>query len=99
MIIFSDSSISIMGSIFFFLFHTLFDEENKELKFYPLKGEVESGLSTFVIVLIVICAIAFAIAIALIVYYYVKRHKEKKNMLQGNLGTKYYENLILPPMD
>ena len=99
MIIFSDSSISIMGSIFFFLFHTLFDEENKELKFYPLKGEVESGLSTFVIVLIVICAIAFAIAIALIVYYYVKRYKEKKNMLQGNLGTKYCENLVLPPMD
>ena len=89
---FSDSSISIMGSIFFFLFHTLFDEENKELKFYPLKGNVEGGLSTFVIVIIVVCVIGFAIAIALIVYYYVKRHKEKKNMLQGNLGQNYFDN-------
>ena len=99
MIIFSDSSISIMGSIFFFLFHTLFDEENKELKFYPLKGNVEAGLSTFVIILIVICVISFVIAIALIVYYYVKKYKEKKNIPQGDLRNKYFENLVLPPMD
>ena len=39
-IIFDDSSTAIIGSLFFFLFHTLFDEESKELKFYPLKSEI-----------------------------------------------------------
>ena len=39
-IIFNDSTYPIIGSLFFFLFHTLFDEENKQLKFYPLKNEI-----------------------------------------------------------
>lgn len=76
----------------FFLFHTLFDEENKELKFYPLKGNVEGDSSTFVIVIIVICAIGFAMEIALIVYYYIKRCKEKKKNTSRKLGQNYLDN-------
>ena len=43
---FEDSSPYIMGSPFFFLFHTLFDEENKVLKFYPLhNAAIDKGSS------------------------------------------------------
>ena len=43
---FEDSSPFIMGSPFFFLFHTLFDEENKVLKFYPLHSAATDGGSS-----------------------------------------------------
>ena len=99
MVVFTDSLMNIMGSVFFFLFHTLFDEENNELKFYPLNGKIEGGLSTLVIVIIVICSIGLAIAIGLIVYYYVKRCKRKKeDMPQGDIGINYFENDYHPQM-
>jgi hypothetical protein len=98
-VIFQQTSVYVMGSPFFFIFHTLFDERNDVLKFYPLKkstiGKGSEGLSTFVIVLIVIAVIAFIVALALITYYFVIKCKEKKNreIPEGNLGVNYFEGL------
>ena len=86
--IFSESHLSyIMGSAFFFNFHTLFDMDGKELKFYPLKkGILEPDspaptppkkLSTLAIVFIVIGCVAFVVAVSLIVYFVIiKRRKD-----------------------
>ena len=70
MITFEESkSIYIIGSVFFFVFHTLFDEEGKVLKFYPLKGSINNGLSTFVIVLIVTLVLLPAASVAVIALF------------------------------
>ena len=98
-VLFQQTSTYIMGSPFFFVFHTLFDGKNDQLKFYPLKTSTidkgSTGLSTFVIVLIVIAVIAFIVALALITYYFVIKCKEKKNkdIPTENLGVNYFEGL------
>lgn len=92
---FEDSIIPIIGSIFFFLFHTLFDEENNELKFYPLKdGLIEGGLSTFVIILIVIASLATVALIIYVIVYCIKKRKANDNMLTENINGGNYENLF-----
>ena len=95
-VVFDDSQqIYIFGSFFFFLFHTLFDEEEKVLKFYPLKGTIESGLTTFVIVLIVIACTVVVVGIAIGVYIGVTKWKKRNNnMLQANLIQNNYGNLF-----
>ena len=95
-VVFDDSQqIYIFGSLFFFLFHTLFDEEEKVLKFYPLKGTIESGLTTFVIVLIVIACTVVVVGIAIGVYIGVTNWKKRNNnMLQANLIQNNYGNLF-----
>ena len=74
-IAFSDSTIPIIGSVFFFLFHTLFDEEKRELKFYPIKGSIEGGLSTITIIIIVSASVIAVIILILIIYYCIKNRK------------------------
>ena len=39
-VIFDNSGLYIIGSPFFFVFHTLFDSDEKSLKFYPTKGSI-----------------------------------------------------------
>lgn len=94
-----ENTYPIIGSVFFFLFHTLFDEENEELKFYPLKGElVKGGLSGFVIFLIIIGSILLVAGIIYIIYFCIKRRKKtiniSDNMLIGDLRQNYYETLF-----
>ena len=78
-VIFDDSMMAIMGSVFFFLFHTLFDEEKQEIKFYPLKGK---GLSTFVIILICITSVAIVVLITFTICYCIKKRKSDNNTQQ-----------------
>ena len=97
---FKTSGTFIIGSPFFFVFHTLFDANNDELKFYPLKnGVIQSGsrkLSTLAIVFIAIGGVVFIVGIILIIYFSVKKCKEKKNNKNiipediGNIGEDYY---------
>lgn len=92
---FQDSrEVPIMGSIFFFLFHTLFYEEKKELKFYPLyDGLIEKGgLSGIVIAIIVIVSILTVAMIAYIIYYCIK--KRKNNMVQDYINQDTYRGLF-----
>jgi hypothetical protein len=69
----------IIGTPFFFAFHTLFDEENKELKFYPMKKEYleKGGLSTTIIVIIVIISVIVLAIIIVIIYFYCKAKRRK----------------------
>ena len=94
-VIFQQSEVFIMGSPFFFVFHTLFDSENKELKIYPLKNTIKSGLSTVVIVLIVIGCIVLIILIILIIHFSLKKCRQRKNMEVSpeEFRTNYFENL------
>ena len=94
-VIFQQSEVFIMGSPFFFVFHTLFDSENKELKIYPLKNTIKSGLSTVVIVLIIIGCIVLIILIILIIHFSVKKCRQRKNMEVSpeEFRTNYFENL------
>jgi len=80
-IIFDDSLYPIIGSLFFFLFHTLFDEENKELKFYPLKNEITgTGLSVFTIIIICFASIAVVVISIIIIWYCLKNRKSKSSV-------------------
>ena len=80
-IIFDDSLYPIIGSLFFFLFHTLFDEENKELKFYPLKNEITgAGLSVFTIIIICFASIAVVVISIIIIWYCLKNRKSKSSV-------------------
>ena len=92
---FQKSGTFIMGSSFFFVFHTLFDADNKELKVYPLKNSIKSGLSTLVIVLIAIGSIALIVLIVLIIYYsvYKCRKRKDKEISIEDIRTNYFENL------
>ena len=91
-IIFNDSTYPIIGSLFFFLFHTLFDEENEELKFYPLKNEITGGgLSTFTIVVICIASIAVVILTITIICYCIKNQKSKSD---NGLTGQHYSNFL-----
>ena len=96
MITFEESkSIYIIGSVFFFVFHTLFDEEGKVLKFYPLKGSINNGLSTFVIVLIVTLVLVIVVGLSIIIYKSFSRWKKSKNnLVKANLTPNYYENFF-----
>lgn len=93
---FQSSGTFIIGSPFFFVYHTLFDADSDELKFYPLKdGFIQSGsrkLSTVAIVFIVIGCVLFIVAVALIIYCSVKKCKEKKNknIIPETIGEDYY---------
>ena len=93
---FQQSGTFIIGSPFFFVFHTLFDAYNDELKFYPLKsGVIQSGkrkLSTLAIVFIAIGGVVVIVGIALIIYFSVKKYKDKKNqnIIPDNIGDDYY---------
>ena len=80
-IIFDDSLYPIIGSLFFFLFHTLFDEENEELKFYPLKNEITgTGLSVFTIIIICFASIAVVVISIIIIWYCLKNRKSKSSV-------------------
>ena len=80
-IIFDDSLYPIIGSLFFFLFHTLFDEENEELKFYPLKNEITgAGLSVFTIIIICFASIAVVVISIIIIWYCLKNRKSKSSV-------------------
>ena len=93
---FQESGTFIIGSPFFFVFHTLFDEYNDELKFYPLKGgKIQSGkkkLSTVAIVFIALGCIVVVVGLVLIIYFSVKKCKEKKNknIIPETIGEDYY---------
>ena len=91
----------ILGSAFFFNFHTLFDMDGKELKFYPLKNGIlepdspvpSKKLSTVAIVFIVIGCVAFVVAVSLIVYFVIiKRRKGKEKDIER--GDKSEERLF-----
>ena len=91
----STASTFIIGSPFFFVFHTLFDSDSDELKFYPLKGgkiQSEKRLSTVAIIFIVIGSVVFVVGLVLIIYFSVKKCKEKKqkNIIPENIGEDYY---------
>ena len=80
-IIFDDSLYPIIGALFFFLFHTLFDEENEELKFYPLKNEITgAGLSVFTIIIICFASIAVVVISIIIIWYCLKNRKSKSSV-------------------
>ena len=85
----------IMGSPFFFVFHTLFDADSNELKVYPLKNAIKSGLSTFVIVLIAIGSIVLILLIIFIIYYSVYKCRQRKSMEVPTeaFRNNYFENL------
>ena len=90
-----NGELSIIGSVFFFLFHTLFDSEKNEMKFYPLKdGLIEGGLSTFVIILICIASIAVVVLIVFTVIYCVKIRKKNNDMPTEALRKDYYDSLF-----
>ena len=93
-ITFSEKS-AIIGSVFFFVFHTLFDEENNEMKFILNDGKI-GGLSTFVIILIVVTSIATVLLLAYVIYYCYKKRKENENdnMLKTNNGGYYNQPLF-----
>ena len=91
-IIFTTEDLALLGSVFFYVYHTLFDEENKELKFILNDGKI-GGLSTFVIILIVVVSIATVLLIAYVIYYYVKKRREQ-NILVGNSRNNYNEPLF-----
>ena len=91
-IIFTTEDLALIGSVFFYVYHTLFDEENKELKFILNDGKI-GGLSTFVIILIVVTSIATVLIIAYVIYYCVKKRKEQ-NMLVGSSRNNYNEPLF-----
>ena len=91
-IIFTNEDLALIGSVFFYVYHTLFDEENQELKFILNDGKI-GGLSTFVIILIVVASIATVLIIAYVIYYCVKKRKEQ-NMLVGSSRNNYSEPLF-----
>ena len=106
----SDSSFFIMGSPFFFLFHTLFDEENKKLKFYPLHNSIidknpnennDIILIILIIILIIIITISVVVIISLIVYFYNKKRKEKniENAIKENIEQNISGGLFNPAMN
>ena len=107
----TDSSFFIMGSPFFFLFHTLFDEENKKLKFYPLHDSIiekdlnENSNNIFLIILIIalifIIIISVVVVISLIVYFFVKKRKEKniENVIKENIRQNISGGLFNPAMN
>ena len=83
---FDDSANSIIGSVFFFLFHTLFDDENKELKFFPLKHENnkiiegnEGGLSSTTLIIIISASgsVVVVTILIIIIVCLIKKRKPK----------------------
>ena len=67
----------------------------QDAEFYPLQGTIESGLTTFVIVLIVIACTVVVVGIAIGVYIGVTNWKKRNNnMLQANLIQNNYGNLF-----
>ena len=98
LIVFRDSSINLIGSPFFYTYHTLFDNEKNLLKFYPVNSAIrpvepvnpiipnisnEKGLSTLEIIFIIIgCIIILGISIFIIIYYFFIK---KKNVNIDNL--------------
>ena len=92
---FKSSGPFIMGSPFFFVYHTLFDSDNDELKIYPLKSGIKSGLSTGVIVLIAIASIVLLVGLIILIYYLVYKYRQKKmrDIHPEDLRTDYFEKL------
>ena len=92
---FQNSAPFIMGSPFFFVFHTLFDADSNELKVYPLKNGIKSGLSIVAIIFIAIGSIVLIVGIILLIYYLVNKYRQRKtrNIPVEDLRTDYFEKL------
>ena len=76
----------IFGSPFFMSFHTLFDNDNKRLEFYPLDPSyiVENTQNIFGKVIVITAIIALWLILCFIIYYYIKiRKEEPKNEYQS----------------
>ena len=94
-IIFKKYDYYIIGSPFFFAFHTLFDEEEGNLYFHPenIKYlEIGNGNSTvtaadlaaIIVVIIVILGLAY------IIYYFIKWKRAKKALEEAFPRSDYY---------
>ena len=77
-LIFSKGSF-ILGTPFFFAFHTLFDEENKELKFYPMKSDYldKGGISTTEIIITVIVSVVVLVILFVFIFFYCRIKNSK----------------------
>ena len=86
---FVDSNIYIIGSPFFLTFHTLFDKENEQLHFFPLKTEyLEIGFNYVTIIVIVAISIILVIIFGCIIYRFVKWKKARD--LENNFPSSDY---------
>jgi hypothetical protein len=86
---FVDSNIYIIGSPFFLAFHTLFDKENEQLHFYPLKSDyLEIGSNYVIIILIVAVVIVLVIIFGCIIYRFIKWKKTRD--LENNFPSSDY---------
>ena len=99
-VVFSDNYLYyIMGNPFFLAYHTLFDEENKQLLFYPLKNkyktkdenEDDDGLGTFSIICIILAVIIFLIILGYITYRIILWLKSKRDLEEEIASSNYLE--------
>ena len=89
-----------MGNSFILAYHTLFDEENKQLLFYELKNkykvnnknEDDDGLGTFSIICIIL-GIIVLIILGYINYRIILWQKYKRDLKRG-IRCKYYLNNV-----
>ena len=106
---FDDSlGVYIMGSVFFFLFHTLFDEEKGEMKFYPLNEGLIDGNGTIKrrpfednydeeglsgeVIAIIVIISILVVIIIVLVIYFLIRNRKRNNITQGNTRQNPYYN-------
>ena len=75
----------IFGSPFFMSYHTLFDNDNKKLEFYPLDPNyiVKNDKNIFGKVILISAIISLWIILFYMIFYYIKIKKEEKNEYQS----------------
>ena len=76
----------IFGSPFFMSFHTLFDNDNKKLEFYPLDPDYivkDNKKNIFGKVLLILAITSLWVILFFMICYYIKLKKEEKNEYQS----------------
>ena len=89
-ICFIKSNLYIIGTPFFLSFHTLFDKENEQLRFYPLEGDyLEKGTSVFSIIAIVVVITLLVLLFGCIIYRFIKwrRARASENFPSSNYNN------------
>ena len=89
-ICFIESNLYIIGTPFFLSFHTLFDKENEQLRFYPIGGEyLEKGTSVFSIIAIVLVITLLIVLFGCLIYRYIIWRKARDS---ANFPSSNYNN-------
>lgn len=93
-VLFEEDSYNIIGTPFFLAFHTLFDNEEKKLHFYPLDSnnikKSNTSYITFIIVIMVIVLILLLVIIGYLIYRCYRLHKFRIERIQQGFPQNNY---------